>query len=99
MSGISDFLIRLSSFIPRHERVAFLQSVVETCGSIYKASKELGISRAQIYRYLARSPRRNYPSDEVMARILAASLRLRPAWTRDRLRFLAKSFSDMVRYL
>ena len=96
MSKRMDVFDEIASFLPKEERIAFLENVIEASGSIYKASKITGISRPQIYRYLSKVSRRNYPSDEVTARILRAAFQLRPMWTRQRLKALIKVLSDTV---
>lgn len=96
MTKIHDVFNEIAEFIPKEERVAFLEYVVKSSGSIYKASKIMGISRSQIYRYLSRASRKNYPSDEVTAKILRAAFQLRPLWTRQRLRALIKALGDIV---
>jgi len=87
----------LSSFVPSRERYRFLEIVLEACGgNIYRSAKEIGISRSQLYRYLGRAKRRDVPSDEVLAKIIVAAYRLRPAKTRDVFRFLLNQFYALV---
>ncbi len=87
----------LSSFVPLRERYRFLEIVLEACGgNIYRAAKEIGISRSQLYRYLGRASRRDIPSDRVLAKIIIAAYRLRPVKTKEVFRFLLHQFSALV---
>lgn len=98
MSYLDDHhAIVLSSFIPLKERYRFLEIVLEACGNnISKTAREIGITRAQLYRYLGRGERHDIPSDEVFARIIIAAYRLRPVKTKEIFRFLLNQFSTLV---
>lgn len=89
--------LALSSFVPLKERYRFLEIVFEACGNnISKTAREIGITRAQLYRYLGRAERRDIPSDEVFARIIMAAYRLRPVKTKEIFRFLLSQFSALI---
>lgn len=98
MSYIDDrHALALSSFVPLKERYRFLEIVFEACGNnISKTAREIGITRAQLYRYLGRGERHDIPSDEIFARIIIAAYRLRPVKTREIFRFLLSQFSALV---
>lgn len=98
MSYLDDHhAIVLSSFVPLKERYRFLEIVLEACGNnISKTAREIGITRAQLYRYLGRGERHDIPSDEVFARIIIAAYRLRPVKTKEIFRFLLNQFSTLV---
>lgn len=96
----TDIFTLLASFIPPSSRVEFLEIVIEACGrSISKTCKEIGIARSQVYRYLGHASRRDTPSDEVMAKILKASFKLRPVSVREHLSSLQYRFSELVSML
>ena len=94
---MSSNLETIASFIPARDRVLFLNLVIEACGkSIWRASKESGVSRSQIYRYLGTCERKDAPDDEVMSRVLAAGLRLDPIGTRAQLRNMSRLFHTLT---
>ncbi len=94
---MSSNLQTLASFIPARERVLFLNVLIESCGkSIWRASRESGVSRSQIYRYLGACERKDVPDDEVMSRVLAAGLRLDPIGTRAQLRNISRLFATLT---
>lgn len=94
---MSSNLQNIASFIPAKDRALFLNVLIEACGkSIWRASRESGVSRSQIYRYLGACERKDVPDDEVMFRVLAAVLRLDPIGTRAQLRNISRLFSTMA---
>lgn len=87
----------LAQFIPANERVKLLNIIIEACGwNISKAAKEIGITRAQIYRYLHKTERKDYPSDEILAKIIKTAYRLRPLQTQEFFRFIFRQMRDLI---
>jgi len=87
---------KLAQFVPLNERVKLLNLVIDACGgNISKTAKEIGITRAQIYRYIGRTERKDLPSDEIFARIIVAAYRLRPLQTQEFFRFILKQVRDL----
>ncbi len=94
---MSSNLQTVASFIPSRDRILFLNTLIEACGkSIWRASKESGVSRSQIYRYLGACERKDVPDDEVMSRVLAAGFRLDPIGVRTQLRSMSRLFSTLA---
>ncbi len=94
---MSTNLQNIASYIPARDRALFLNVLIEACGkSIWRASKESGVSRSQIYRYLGACERKDIPDDEVMSRVLAAGLRLDPIGTRTQLKHISRLFSTLT---
>ncbi len=94
---MSSNLQSIASYIPARDRSLFLNVLIEACGkSIWRASKESGVSRSQIYRYLGACERKDVPDDEVMSRVLAAGLRLDPIGTRAQLKHISRLFSTLT---
>lgn len=94
---MSSSLQLVASFIPARERASFLNLLIEACGrSIWRASREAGVSRSQIYRYLGACERKEFPDDEVMARILTAGLRMDPIGTRTQLRNISRLLASLT---
>ncbi len=94
---MSSNLRNIAPFIPARDRAIFLKVLIEACGkSIWRASKESGVSRSQIYRYLGSCERKDIPDDEVLSRILTAGLRLDPIGTRAQLRNISRLLSTLA---
>lgn len=88
---------KLAQFVPDTEKTKLLKIVLEACGeNISKTAREIGITRAQVYRYLKRAERKDTPSDEIFSKIIIAAYRLRPTQTQDFFRFILRQFRELV---
>ncbi len=68
-----ETLRQLAAYIPREEKRLLVKRLLEISGdSISRAASAASITKAQLYRYLGITKRKNYPSDRVMARVLEA---------------------------
>ena len=92
-----DQAIILAQYIPSKERLTLIHIILDANGgNISKTAKDIGITRAQLYRYLGRAERVDVPSDEISARIVKAAYKLRPAQTKDFFKFLLKQFRTLI---
>ncbi|MEM0084968.1 MAG: helix-turn-helix domain-containing protein [Candidatus Methanomethylicia archaeon] len=88
---------KLAQFVPADERLKLIKIVFEACGeNISKTAKEIGVTRAQIYRYLKRAERKDTPSDKIFSKVIIAAYRLRPAQTQDFFRFILRQMRELV---
>lgn len=68
-----EVLMELAKFIPNEVRRDLVKKLYDMNDqSIKRTAEDMKTSRIQIYRYLALSKRRNYPSDIITARALGA---------------------------
>lgn len=86
--------------LPPDVRIALLKVVVSSYGgSIQRAAREVGISRMQVYRYVAGGVRQPTPSTATANKVLRAAMRVDPATTRLYLKNLASAIARLVESL
>ncbi|RLF11474.1 MAG: hypothetical protein DRJ69_01890 [Thermoprotei archaeon] len=68
-----DLYFEIAKYLPNEFRKELVQRLFEVNNrSVSATSRDMQTTRAQLYRYLGLSKRRNYPSERVTARALRA---------------------------